>query len=194
MFWKKKSHNTDTSRNTDTSCRDSAESCEPEKNEGGFNENHSSLSSASLNHQQDDEKSQVIDDAIYQSQSRREAFRYAPEDGSVLFEMTFLNTIVKIMDLSAGGLSFLNTGFNRDDSDTVTLILKDVNIRAGGRNISQIDNVKAKIIDIDNNNICHAIFEDLSNEDADILHQYILEKQKQDIRKKKQTVSQANSL
>ena len=114
---------------------------------------------------------------------RREAFRYTPTDGSFLSEMIFLNKTVKVLNISAGGLSFNNINFNENDIDRVILDLKGFHYKI--RDNGDIK-VIMKIVYIDNENICHAIFEDLSREQSDTLHQYILEKQKQDIRREKE--------
>ena len=42
-----------------------------------------------------------------------------------------------------------------------------------------------RIIQISKNDICHAIFEGITDEAADILHQFVLERQKQDIRNRR---------
>ena len=39
-----------------------------------------------------------------------------------------------------------------------------------------------RIIQISDKDICHAIFEEMTDDAADILHQFVLERQKQDIR------------
>lgn len=117
----------------------------------------------------------------HDSSSRRETFRYAPTDGSPLSEMTFLKKKVQVMDISAGGLSFRNIDFSENDTDRFTLDVKGLYYRSGDSR----DKITLKIVHIDSSNICHAIFQDISTAQADILHQFILEKQKQDIRRAK---------
>ncbi len=120
----------------------------------------------------------------HDNESRREAYRYIRKDGATLYEMNFLNKLVEVIDISAGGLSFRNMGFKKNDTDRVLIYLKGFHYRIGDRKANSMK-VIIKIVHIDSQNFCHAIFQDLTTDQSDILHQYIFEKQKQDIRRKR---------
>jgi len=109
------------------------------------------------------------------SQNQRCAFRYKSEDlnrpGFV-----FLGQQVKLIDISASGASFRNRGFAAGDSGPVELVLN---------NSVHPMPLTIKIIMIDSKDVCHCCFEKITEEQKEILHHYVLMKQKAAIRERK---------
>ncbi len=120
-------------------------------------------------------KKPETDGISHTSTDSREAFRYAFKPGTG-FDLEFKGQQVKVINISAGGLSFENTHFSRLDSAPVHLCL-DVPNYIGHTDFT----VDLKILTIDENNVCHCIFERCTPEDQELLHKYVLELQKNDL-------------
>lgn len=106
----------------------------------------------------------------YDTDSRREAFRYTSLDGQPIFMMEFSGKSVSVLDISAGGLSFNGAGFKVGQIDRVILPIQPVLA------------LDLKVVQIDENDVCHALFESITEAEGDILHRFVLERQKQDLR------------
>ena len=105
----------------------------------------------------------------------RHAFRYHFKEGHG-FAIRFKGKEVILLDIGADGLSFKNHGFHPQDGDTIQFTLDIPNYR--GNNLFRAE---LKILTIDDNSICHCIFEQCSLELHELLHKYVLEMQKHDL-------------
>ncbi|MCK5096735.1 MAG: PilZ domain-containing protein [Desulfobacteraceae bacterium] len=113
---------------------------------------------------------------IHESSDKRETFRFE-FDLLNSFEIEFKEKNLPLINLSATGMSFSNDGLAADDCGMVKFFFTFTNIK------SPVSiKLEMQIIRIDENNICHAIFTNCSEENKEIIHKYILEKQKEKIR------------
>jgi hypothetical protein len=106
----------------------------------------------------------------------RGAFRVFPSDEEpVTFQ--FAGKKIKAMDISGGGISFKNDGFRAGYSEVVgfTLPIVDVDIR-----------VKLEVVNIiEAKNLCCCRFVDIDEEQQESVFKYCLERQKEELQKKK---------
>lgn len=119
----------------------------------------------------------VVDESTENFDTRREAFRYVfkRKDRKVLL---FKKTKVLAINISAGGLAFYtNRAFQKYDEDLIHINLKVPGFWEGAK-IS----VKVRILGITKEQICHCIFEDCTIEQYELIHRYVLEMQKKDLR------------
>ncbi len=91
--------------------------------------------------------------------------------------MTFYGKTVSILDISAGGLACTNNGFNKYDIDRVSLELEIPNLPG-----TSVFNAQVRILHLTRNDICHCIFENCSVDEYEVIHKYVLEMQKQDLK------------
>jgi len=96
-----------------------------------------------------------------------------PADLQSRLETVFLGKKVILYDISAGGISFYNQGFTIDDQDRI-----DLDLNLWGMKPIPMLSLTARIITIDDRNLCHLIFQDITQEQKEIIHQYILLRQK----------------
>ena len=111
-----------------------------------------------------------------ESEDKRDAFRYVFHPARQL-PMIFKGRPVRVIDISAGGLAFTNSGFNLYDFDGVTLTLDMPNF-TGNPELK----ARLRILHLTRDNICHCIFENCEIADYELIHKYVLEMQKQDLR------------
>ena len=111
----------------------------------------------------------------YDSDELRNAFRYHFKEGWG-FAIRFKGKDITILDISAGGLSFKNQGFQPYDVDTIRLTL-DIPNYIGSPSFS----AGLRILTIDEDHLCHCIFEQCSLEQYELIHKYVLEMQKNDL-------------
>jgi len=109
----------------------------------------------------------------------REAFRYVFKDETML-SIVFLNKTVSLIDISAGGIAFMNKGFKKYEADLIQLDL-DIPNFIGDTQFS----CRTRILNINQNDVCNCIFEDCTIEQYELIHRYVLEMQKKDLRLKK---------
>ena len=121
-------------------------------------------------------KNPVTDEITTPSDDKREAFRYQfkPDQG---FEIDFKGNKIRVIDISAGGLAFQNINFSLFDSDKISFSL-DIPTVQGTSNFF----AGVRILKIDSENVCHCIFEDFPLDQHELIHKYVLEMQKQDLR------------
>lgn len=112
-----------------------------------------------------------------EEQEQREAFRYVFQ-GERSLPMVFKDKQVQVLDISAGGLAFKNRGFAQYEADRITLCL-DIPHFTGKPSFS----AQLRILTITKNGTCHCIFENCTIEEYEIIHKYVLEMQKTDIKK-----------
>lgn len=109
------------------------------------------------------------------STDQRESFRYHFKDGQG-FQVEFNGKKVWVLNISAGGISFKNKGFEQFDFDQVKISL-DIPDFIGDTTFS----AGVRILRVDEQGICHCIFEQCSLEQHELIHKYVLEKQKNDL-------------
>ena len=120
----------------------------------------------------------------FQSSSRRNAFRYKHEaiNGP---EIIFLGKKLRLLDISATGVSFKAKDFTAGALDDVQLDLNDSETKK-----KPVLSLKIKILSkVNETGVCHCCFENITEEQEDIIHQYILDKQKAAIKKRKKSDS-----
>lgn len=109
------------------------------------------------------------------SEDKRDAFRYEFKNEPE-FKINFKGKLLEPTNISAGGIAFANQGFNILDFDYVNFTLqipnqaKEISFFAGLR-----------ILQIDDDNICHSIFEQCTLDQHELIHKYVLEMQKNDL-------------
>ncbi len=111
------------------------------------------------------------------SSDKRDAYRLAfgrDEAPEILFK----GKKVSLINLSAGGTAFKNAGFSVGDRDTVTVAL---------RMFPDVPPVslalEIEIMEIDTENICRCLFRNRSEDSTETIHKFLLEKQKQTLKK-----------
>ena len=120
-------------------------------------------------------KKPQTDSIQYASDNLREAFRYLfKKDQGFLID--FKTKKVRVLNIGAGGIAFKNKGFQEFDFDLVKFTL-DIPDFKGDPSFS----AKIKILNIDQNNICHSIFEHCTKNQLELIHKYVLEMQKNDL-------------
>ncbi len=120
-------------------------------------------------------KSRQADTIICNSDCKRNAFRYDFKNNQG-FTIRFRGRPVQVINISAGGLAFANNGFEPLDSGSVCFSLDIPNFRGNTEFASDL-----KILEIDPDGICHAIFENCTLEQYELIHKYVLEMQKNDL-------------
>ena len=119
------------------------------------------------------------DEIIHPSSNHRKAFRYDLENADGI-HMDLYGTTVPLINLSAEGAAFPNTSFKTGDTEQAGLLLTKPWLR-----YTTLVKVTIEVKDVDENNICHCLFKNCSDENKEAIHKYILERQKADIRKAK---------
>lgn len=110
------------------------------------------------------------------TEDQRETFRYVFTKNKSL-SMVFKQKPVTILNISAGGMAFTNNGFKQYEADQVTLFLAIPNFRGDSRFPALV-----RILNITKNGTCNCIFENLTIEEYEIIHKYVLEMQKMDLK------------
>ena len=116
---------------------------------------------------------------IYETDNKREAFRYNPTPPNTL-AIDFLGKSIDLIDISAGGVSFKDRGFAKGEGDKISLDLREPDLKR-----SRIISIAIKILDIDAREICHCIFENPSEDQVEEIHRFLLIKQKKEIQRNK---------
>jgi hypothetical protein len=105
----------------------------------------------------------------------RGAFRVAPAaEEPVILKIS--GVAVPVIDISSGGVSFKNINFKVGVSYDITLLLP--------YSLAPIT-TKLKIIKITDDKTCPAVFLDLEPEFEDEIHHYVLLRQKEELKNKK---------
>ncbi len=100
----------------------------------------------------------------------RQAYRVAPDPENPLF-LNLAGQSLEILEISSGGLAFKNQGFKAEDTFKVDFVLP-----TGGA-----INTRIKILRIDEEGICRCNFVNLDMKSEDVLHRYVLVRQKDDL-------------
>jgi len=111
-----------------------------------------------------------------EDQNQRDAFRYVFEEKERI-TVLFLGKTVPVVDISAGGMAFINQGFSQYDADHIQLDLDIPNHRG-----STLFTALVRILFISPEQICRCIFENCTIEQYEMLHKYVLELQKKRLR------------
>ncbi|MCK5541137.1 MAG: PilZ domain-containing protein [Desulfobacterales bacterium] len=115
----------------------------------------------------------------HKSSDKRGAFRFEfNKDNS--FEIEFKDKKFSIIDLSATGMSFKNNGLAIGDYGISKFFFEFSNHKS-----PVLMELEIQIIKINKNNICHGIYKNCSEDNKEMIHKYILEKQKEKIRANK---------
>ncbi len=110
-----------------------------------------------------------------EKKDQRDAFRYIFKGDGL--PMDFKQKPVKVLNISAGGMAFKDDGFTQYDVDQITLFL-DIPNYMGDTKFS----AKLRILNITGNGICNCIFENCVIEEYELIHKYVLELQKNEIK------------
>ena len=109
------------------------------------------------------------------SEEQRQSFRYVFRDGCG-FTIQFKDKSVEVLNISAGGLAFIDRGFQQFDFDFIKFTLNIPNFNGDSTFFAGL-----RVLKIDQKNICHCIFEQCSLEQHELIHKYVLEMQKHDL-------------
>ncbi|NOX33959.1 MAG: PilZ domain-containing protein [Deltaproteobacteria bacterium] len=120
-------------------------------------------------------KKPASDEISLDSKNQRKTFRYHFKEGQG-FTIQFKGEKLLILNISAGGMAFYNKGFNQFDYDFINFTLDIPNFNGNSTFYAGL-----RILKIDNNDICHCIFEQCPLEQHELIHKYVLEMQKDDI-------------
>ncbi len=116
----------------------------------------------------------------FKSSNQRNAFRYR-HGARYIPEIVFLGKKLNLLDISASGTSFTAENFSAGDSDYVKLDLNDPETK-----IMPVLSLKINILSRDeDSNVCHCCFENITEEQEELIHRYILNKQKTYLKKRR---------
>ena len=107
-----------------------------------------------------------------ESDNRRGSYRVKPPEEEPV-HVNLNNEKFRLIDIGALGFSFENKNFRVNDEYDVDFYIK-----------GYIKKIIARmyIVAIDEQGICHCAFQELSKEDYEAIHKYMLEKQKAETR------------
>ncbi|GBC64161.1 membrane protein [Desulfonema ishimotonii] len=111
-----------------------------------------------------------------ETDNRREAYRYVfskRQRPSIFFK----GRPVNLLNISAGGLAFKNNQFTLEDHDLIEL---DLDISEFGKDTPIA--VRIRISRINDQGICQCRFEGLNSNQEELIHKYVLELQKKDLK------------
>jgi len=114
---------------------------------------------------------------------RRQTFRYTFKNGLGL-KIRFNGKNLMILDISPGGLKFKNRGFIQYESGPIL-----VDLEIPGFIDHRTFMADLRILQIDENDICHCYFENCSLAHHERIHNFVLEMQQLDLLKKKDDLS-----
>ncbi|THB81398.1 MAG: PilZ domain-containing protein [Desulfobacteraceae bacterium] len=116
---------------------------------------------------------------ILDSGNKRDAYRYTFNPHEAL-ELQFKGRTIRLINISAMGFAFKHTEFRKNDSDQVRFELPIPNYPG----VSELS-VRVRILSIDSHSICRCVFENCTAAQQDLIHKYLLEMQKKDLRQQK---------
>ena len=112
-----------------------------------------------------------------ESDDKRNAYRY-PFSGKDALSVIYLGKPGTLINISAGGLAFTNQGFSKGDADQIQL-----NLSFPHPSDTATLQAKTRIFHISPDGICHCAFENLTPNQKELIHKYVLEMQKKDLRR-----------
>lgn len=110
-----------------------------------------------------------------ETNNRRSSFRVRPTEEAPIL-ISFCGKETRVIDVGAGGLAIEDMGFVKGDSQLI-------NFKVPGKDTTI--SVILELIEILPQNICHCRFIDIQEEDIEAIHQYMLARQKEDIKANK---------
>jgi hypothetical protein len=120
-------------------------------------------------------KKNETDSISFDSANDRTAYRYDFKKGKGI-QAEFKEKKVLILNISAGGIAFENKGFQAFDFGFIKLNLTMPNFKGDSNFYAGL-----RVLNINEENICHCLFEQCSLEQHELLHKYVLEMQKNDL-------------
>ncbi|MCP3898978.1 MAG: PilZ domain-containing protein [Desulfobacteraceae bacterium] len=121
-------------------------------------------------------KKASTDKFTHESSNKRGAFRFE-FDKDISLEIEFKDKRFSVINLSATGMSFKNNELAIDDCGMSKIFFEFTN-----HTTPVLIEMEMQILRIDKNNICHGIYKSCSDDVKELIHKYILEKQKEKIR------------
>ena len=104
---------------------------------------------------------------------QRQTFRVHPADDQPI-DLVFMGKKTKVLNISAGGMAFENQNFSAGDSEELSMTLPGEN---------RLFSCVVTVLRMDDSNkICFSKFTDVDADSADVLHHYVLARQKQVLR------------
>ena len=122
-------------------------------------------------------KSKPKDSLIETTDEVRGAFRVEPLPNEPI-DFQYLGKTVRVLDISAGGVSIKDDHFVEGQREKVTLPLP-------GDEPRELKVMLEVVRILDAKGVCCCQFVDLTNEQDDMVGEYVLERQKHDLQKKK---------
>ncbi len=116
------------------------------------------------------------DSFTHESSDKRNTYRYQFKENQKL-EIQFQGKTVRLIDISAGGMAFKNNGFKPLDFDFIKFRLDIPDFNRDNTFFAGL-----RIINIDETDICHCLFEQCSLDQHELIHKYVLEMQKIELR------------
>jgi hypothetical protein len=117
-------------------------------------------------------KTELID---IEADDRRSTFRVRPHKKFPVYSR-ISGKEVRVTDLGAGGIAFVNIDFKEGSEYSAVIKLPD---HAGEICVS------LHIIKIDHHDICRCCFNEIDEDSINAIHKYVLEVQKEEIKEKK---------
>ncbi len=115
------------------------------------------------------EKQNNSDVFSLESNDRRLAYRVPlPANAPIVFE--FGGEKVPAINIGAGGLAFKNKGFKSGDIQTIELLLPYQHVT-----LAPVLEIKT----IDDQNVCHCKFREIGEDEVEVIHHYVLKRQKE---------------
>lgn len=109
------------------------------------------------------------------SNNRRQYFRLDPSGDQPVYFNTNGDKIIP-NDISAGGVSFQNTGYRPGDTIEIELVIPGY---------TSAIRTNLDILAVSGKGVCHCSFRGLVDEGKEVLHQYILMVQREKLRSRK---------
>ncbi len=123
------------------------------------------------------------DSGLDEESERRQTFRYFFKEGDGP-KIQFKGKDIIVLDISAGGIQFKNKGFTLLETGSVQFDL-DFSNDKGDTNFK----ADLRILEIDENNICHCLFENCTLEYHELVYKYVMTKQETDFKEEKNDLS-----
>lgn len=111
----------------------------------------------------------------FESNDRRSSYRVIPS-ANVSIAFKFGGEKVQVVDIGAGGLAFKKKGFKSGDTQAIELLLPHQNVTLA---------LVLEINTIDDQNVCHCQFREIGEDEVELIHQYVLKRQKEIMQSKK---------
>jgi len=111
----------------------------------------------------------------YESCNFRSSYRVYPSEDNPIY-MIVDGAEVEVVDIGAGGISFVNSNYKLGEvlSALITLPIRDIQVEA-----------EINIVRISDEGTAHCAFKKINSEDSELIHKYMLQKQKQELRDKR---------